>query len=124
MLMYMPLKLIDISYLREMSDNCPRFMAEVINIYKEQAPELISTFWLGYNEADVELIKRAAHKARNAFSVMGISQMADELKNIEDFLQHEAISREMADFINYFEKICQQSIIELDLVLESINAHI
>lgn len=115
--------LIDISYLREMSDNCPRFMAEVINVFKEQVPDLIAMFRSGLDRKDTALMKSAAHKAKNAMSVMGVTVMVSELHSFEEadlsLMSHE----DFIFFILNFENVCHQTINELDLVLENISAH-
>ncbi len=116
--------LTDISYLTEMSDNCPRFMAEVINVFKEQVPELIAMFRIGLDAGDMALMKSAAHKSKNAMSVMGVSIMVSELTYFEEANLHLMSKDDFILFILNFENICHQTINELDLVLENINAHI
>lgn len=119
-----PKQLIDISYLKEMSDNCPRFMAEVISVFKEQVPELIAVFKEGAKANDFEKLKAAAHKSKNAMSVMGVYAMVEELKAFEDADLPLMASTEISGFVVNFENTCWQTINELDLVLENINAHI
>jgi|GEM_PF-4406488 len=117
-------RLIDISYLREMSDNCPRFMAEVISVFKEQVPELITAFKEGARNNDYSQLKAVAHKSKNAMSVMGVYIMVEKLNAFEDSDLEQMTDKEISGFALNFENICWQTINELDLVLENINAHI
>lgn len=116
-------KLIDTTYLTEMSDNCPKFMTEVINVFKIQVPELIMMFRTGLETGDTNLMKSAAHKSKNAMSVMGVASMVNELSFFED-ADLSLMSKDDFDFfILNFENTCHQTINELDLVLENISAH-
>ncbi len=106
-----------------MSDNCPRFMAEVITVFKEQVPDLIAMFHTGLEKKDSALMKSAAHKAKNAMSVMGVAVMVNELKSFEEADLKLMSQEDFILFVLNFENICLQTINELDLVLENISAH-
>lgn len=116
-------KLIDTTYLTEMSDNCPKFMTEVINVFKIQVPELIKMFRTGLETGDTNLMKSAAHKSKNAMSVMGVASMVNELSFFEDADLSLMSKDDFEFFLLNFENTCHQTINELDLVLENISAH-
>ncbi len=98
-------------------------MSEVINVFKEQVPDLVAMFRTGLDNNDTVLMKSAAHKAKNAMSVMGVAVIVNELESFEEadlsLMSHD----DFTFFILNFENVCHQTINELDLVLENISAH-
>lgn len=98
-------------------------MTEVINVFKEQVPDLIADFKTGLENNDFEQLKRIAHKSKNAMSVMGVQVMVDNLCEFENADLAHLPLKDISAFILNFENVCHQTINELDLVLQNINAH-
>ena len=73
----------DLSYLESMSMGSQEMVIEMIQIFLDQIPE----FTQGFNELleneDFNALGALAHKAKSSVSVMGMTNLAEVLKDLE-----------------------------------------
>jgi len=71
-----------------MSGGDANFIAEMIGIFKEQIDEYSELMPRLLREKDYESLSKLAHKAKSSVAVMGMTRVADLLKELE-ILAHE-----------------------------------
>jgi PAS domain S-box-containing protein len=107
-------KCVDLTYLYKRAKAKPELMMEMISIYLEQTPALVSKMKQSLHEKNLDSLYTAAHKMIPSFSIMGIH------KNFEDMakrIQEDASTKQHLDEVEglviQIEKICAQACIEL-----------
>ncbi|MEM9833990.1 MAG: ATP-binding protein [Bacteroidota bacterium] len=79
-----PAPLVDLAYLRQITDNQPEVMADLMRTFVQQAPEVVARIQHLWQERDWAEIRKAAHKAKPGFQYIGataITQILDHLEN-------------------------------------------
>jgi len=108
------LRCIDMAYLIRCTKSNPILMMEMISVYLEQTPPLITAMKMGLKDKDWSALYAAVHKIIPSFSIMGISS---DFENIAKKVQEYASTQEQADAIPdlvlQLESICAQACIEL-----------
>ena len=90
------LKYVDLSYLIKLTKSDPDLMMEMISIYLEQTPPLISAMRQGVENKDWKSVYAAVHKIIPSFSIMGIT---GEFENIAKTIQKCASEQQQTDGI-------------------------
>jgi PAS domain S-box-containing protein len=107
-------KYVDLTYLRIRTKSNPELMKEMIRLYLDQTPNLISIMKQGLANKDWDSVQGAAHKMIPSFSIMGIHQ---EFENWGKMVQEYASTRknltEIPKLISQLDKICDQACQEL-----------
>jgi len=108
------IRCIDMAYLMHCTKSNRELMMEMISVYLEQTPPLITAMKLGLKDKDWSALYAAVHKIIPSFSIMGISP---DFENIAKKVQEYASTQEQADAIPglvlQLESICTQACIEL-----------
>ncbi|MBN1112310.1 MAG: Hpt domain-containing protein [Bacteroidales bacterium] len=114
-------KYINLDYLFELTEGSQEFIDEMINIFINQVPEFIVELKTLYNNKDYTELSKAAHKAKSSVSIVGMNQLADNLKTLE-MLAKEGISPERyKDIIDSFEFNCNSACEELKYYLQTVE---
>lgn len=74
---------VDLTYLEDMSNGNTRVMVEMIEIFNSQVPELISKMKEYLQEENWDALSRLAHKAKASAFIMGMTEVAADLKLLE-----------------------------------------
>ncbi|MFY9309752.1 MAG: ATP-binding protein [Bacteroidia bacterium] len=108
-------KCIDLKQLTQRTKSNPALMSEMIVLYLEQTPPLISTMKRSFFEKDWDILSSAVHKIIPSFSIMGINEAYEHLaKKIQDFSNKRIQTEELGGMIVQIENICQQACNELE----------
>jgi PAS domain S-box-containing protein len=103
-------KCTDMSYLNKLTKSNPKLITEMINVYLNQTPSLITTIKQSWLEKDLETLKSAIHKLIPSFAIVGIDKNQEAIaRKIED----NTTAVEMPIWIENIEKICMQACEEL-----------
>lgn len=78
----------DLNYLKTMSGGDPKFIREMIDLFREQIEEYKIIMPELLEKKDYDGLSKIAHKAKSSAAVMGMDQEADLLKELE-ILAHE-----------------------------------
>ena len=78
----------DLSYLKTMSGGDAAFIAEMIGLFREQVGEYAEQMPQLLREQEYDGLSKLAHKAKSSVAVMGMTGVADLLKELEK-LAHE-----------------------------------
>ena len=109
------LKCIDLTSLIQRTKSDPKLMREMISLYLEQTPALISAMKLSLRDKDWPALQAAAHKMVPSFSIMGISADFEAMaKKVQEFAGTQQHTNELPDLILKLENICAQACKELE----------
>jgi HPt (histidine-containing phosphotransfer) domain-containing protein len=78
----------DLNYLKTMSGGDAKFIREMIDLFREQIDEYTILMPDLLVKRDYDGLSKTAHKAKSSVAVMGMSQVAELLKDLE-ILAHE-----------------------------------
>jgi CheY-like chemotaxis protein len=107
-------KCIDLAYLIHRTKSNTKLMAEMISIYLEQTPPLISAMKQSFHDKDWESLYSAIHKMIPSFSIVGISINFENMaKKVQDYASSQQQADEIPAMVLQLENICVQACREL-----------
>jgi PAS domain S-box-containing protein len=107
-------KCIDLNYLYKRTKANPELMMEMIGLYLEQTPPLISKMKQSLNDKDWDSLRTAVHKMIPSFSIMGIHKDFETMaKNIQEYASTKQNLDNVEGLIAQLEKVCSQACKEL-----------
>lgn len=109
----------DLKYLQQMTGNDSAIMKEMIELFLLQLAEVRADIELLVENKNWMELSRLAHKVKSSALVMGIGQMADEMKELE-FLAKEGKNIESyPDYVARFNTMTDSAETELKAYLDS-----
>ncbi|MHB8260917.1 MAG: ATP-binding protein [Bacteroidia bacterium] len=109
------LKCIDLHYLTHRTKSDPKLMMEMISLYLEQTPPLISAMKKGLYDKDWNSLYAAVHKMIPSFSIMGISiDFENMAKKVQEYVSTQQQTDGIPDLVLQLENICKQACLELE----------
>lgn len=115
-------KCIDLDYLLLRTKSNPILMMEMISLYLEQTPPLISAMKRSLEIEDWAALYAAVHKMIPSFAIMGISQ---DFENIAKKVQEYASTQNQTDailkMVLQLENVCNQACMELEVEYNQIK---
>ncbi|RPH30058.1 MAG: PAS domain S-box protein [Bacteroidales bacterium] len=113
---YKKVKCIDLDYLIHRTKSNPQLMMEMISLYLEQTPQLISAMNLGMQNKDWNSLYSAVHKMIPSFSIMGINPDFENMaKKVQEYASTQKQSDGITDMILQIGNICSQACEELQV---------
>ena len=103
----------DLTYLNSMSGGAPEIVKEMITIFIDQAQEYVRDMPAHLASKDYNSLARLAHKAKSSISIMGMTDLATDLKTLELLAKEEKDVDQYPEYVNRFVKQCNQAIEEL-----------
>jgi HPt (histidine-containing phosphotransfer) domain-containing protein len=110
----MDYKLINPEYLHSVAGDDAQLIAEIVNMFKAQVPEIYSEMKSLYSRKDFTLLGMLAHKAKSSVAIMGMDELADMLKTFELSAKEGKETELYESFIEKFGKDTISAIAELD----------
>ena len=104
------MKKLDLSYIETVCDGDKEMMKEFSDIFIAQVPEFIEEFDLAFSNKDVVSLGKIAHKAKSTVSIMGLTDLAKELSELEDHAHEGAFSESYIKYINNFKQECLNTV--------------
>ena len=97
-------------------------MMEMISLYLEQTPPLISVMKNSLHTKDWEALQAAVHKMIPSFSIMGISAEFEQMAiHVKEFAARQEPLETISNMIIQLENVCNQACTELTEVLNDIK---
>ena len=115
---------IDLTYLKNMSAGNKELIIEMIGIFKSQVTEFNQGMADYYEKKQYDLLGRLAHKAKSSISIMGLNDLAIELKNFENLAKESLEVEKYPGFIKNFKDETAEAIQELDEIVRNIDIYI
>jgi len=110
------LKYTDLDYLITRTKANPVLMMEMISLYLEQTPPLISVMKQSWKDKDWSTLYASVHKIIPSFAIMGISSEFENMaKKVQDFAKNQQQSEGISDLVLELETVCTQACVELEL---------
>ena len=106
-------KIVNLTYLEDMSGGNKEVMKEIINIFISQVSEFTKEMKNLYNNKEYFKLGNLAHKAKSSISIMGMDGLAKELKEFELQAKGKKGIDKYEEFINHFKQLCDLAINEL-----------
>jgi HPt (histidine-containing phosphotransfer) domain-containing protein len=75
-------------------------------------------------DKDYELLGRLAHKAKSSISIMGLSELAIELKTFENLAKSGEEVEKYPEFIENFKSETQEAVDELNEVVSNLDIYL
>jgi PAS domain S-box-containing protein len=108
------LKYTDLHYLISRTKANPILMMEMISIYLEQTPPLISAMKQSWKEKDWISLYSAVHKMIPSFAIMGISADFENMaRKVQEYARTQQQSDGISELVLQIENVCTQACIEL-----------
>ena len=116
------MKCIDLDYLSLRTKSNPELMMQMISLYLEQTPPLISAMKQSLEDKDWKLLYSAVHKMIPSFSIMGIdSDVENMAKQVQEFASKQLASEGIPEMVLQIESVCNQACVELRVEFNAIK---
>lgn len=113
----------DLTYLRNMSAGNKDLVLEMIEIFKNQVDEFVFEMNKLYKEQAYEDLGKLAHKAKSSISIMGLNDLAVELKTFENIAKAGVETDKYPGFIANFTTQTSEAVSELEEIAENIDIY-
>ncbi len=107
-------KCIDLNYLMQRTKSNPDLMMQMIALYLEQTPPLLTAMKNSLMDKDWATLKAAAHKIIPSFSIVGIHADFETMaKKIQEYASTQQQTDSIHDMVMQLDSVCQQACKEL-----------
>ena len=107
-------KYTDLDYLTRRTKSNPELMMEMITLYLDQTPALVSTMKRSTQEKDWKSLYSAVHKLIPSFSIMGINANFENMaKKVQEYASTQQQSDGILDLVMQLEVVCTKACEEL-----------
>jgi CheY-like chemotaxis protein len=107
-------KSVDLTYLHKRTKANPQLMMEMIELYLQQTPSLISKIKQSLSEKDWDSLFASVHKLIPSFSIMGIHKDFEEnAKKIQEYSSTKQHLNEIPELVLSLETVCAEACEEL-----------
>jgi len=113
----------DLSYLREMSGGNTELVLEMIDIFSNQVVEFASEMDDLLKSENYELLGKLAHKAKSSVSIMGLNDLALELKQLENNARERKNPSSYPVIVEKFKQETAEAVKELIIVAKNIELY-
>jgi PAS domain S-box-containing protein len=115
-------KCTNLDYLYTRTKSNPALMTEMISLYLEQTPLLISSMKKGFKDNDWNTLQTAVHKMIPSFSIMGINSEYEIIaKKVQEYANSQIQFEGINEMIQQLEKVFMQSCDELKEELKQLK---
>lgn len=115
-------KCVDLTYLYKRTKANPELMMEMIELYLEQTPSLISKMKQSLSDKDWASLYTSAHKIIPSFSIMGINSNFEEIaKKIQEYSGTQEHLDEIQELVLQVETVCSKACEELKIEYDNIK---
>ncbi|MEP7108527.1 MAG: ATP-binding protein, partial [Ferruginibacter sp.] len=115
-------KCTDLAFLKLRTRSDTALMIEMIHIYLDQTPSLISAMKKSMDSEDWSLLRAAAHKIFPSFAIMGIDKKFQNMtKSIQEYNGNPEQLKDIQEMVFNIEAICKQACKELEEDLTKMN---
>jgi CheY-like chemotaxis protein len=112
----------NLEYLKIRTKSNPKLMMEMIAIYLEQTPPLLSAMKESFENKDRKSLNAAVHKIIPSFSIIGISPVYENMaREIQDYSKITEDTEGIGEMVLQIEAICKQACEELKIEFNTIK---
>ncbi len=114
---------VDLSYLREMSGGNKPLVIEMISIFTNQVKEFGDEMDRLYASKQYQLLGKLAHKAKSSVSIMGLTELANNLKDLENSAAEGNKIESYPVIISLFKSVTADAVKELEIVTQNLELY-
>lgn len=114
------LQIVDLSYLKEMADGESAIIKEMIDIFIMQVDEFVEQLRQLHADKEWQNLGKVAHKAKSSVAIMGMTDLADNLKKLELLTKNGEGIELYEQIIKKFEEQCRLAVNELKTIYDSL----
>ncbi len=111
-------KVTDLNYLKDVTENDPKAMREIIEMFIAQIPEFIENMNASLKNKQYIELGKEAHKAKSSVMVMGLNDLGLQLKELQLLTEQRAGIERYRDYVDDFIRNCNQAKKELEEFLK------
>ncbi len=111
-------KYINLTYLKELSNGSNQFITEMIEAFFDQTPNEIDKLTYYLNLKDWKSLRSVAHRIKPSFAFMGIAELQETIKLIEEYANNETHLELLPEMIEKVRTICDEAIKEMAIEKE------
>jgi len=111
----------NLDYIKSMSGDSPELILELIDIFNEQVIEFAKTMQDNLNNKDYDALERIAHKAKSTVAIMGMTDLASSLKDLEIKAKNLEDIDTFQKLVDYFKEEIQEASNELNQYKNKVN---
>ena len=109
------IKCIDLAYLIHRTKSNPALMLEMISLYLEQTPPLITAMKKSFEAKDWKSLYAAVHKMIPSFSIMGINPDVENMaRKVQEYANTRQQTSGISELLIKIEEVCSQACKELE----------
>lgn len=113
-------KLYDLSNLEEMSEGDQEFMVTMISYFVDNTPEVLENLNTKTQNQDWEAVRHIAHKLKPQLNYVGISQIEDEVEQIEQYADKKENLDKIPAMVDNTTRVCRIALEQLKEELEKL----
>jgi HPt (histidine-containing phosphotransfer) domain-containing protein len=106
-----------------MSAGNKELVIEMIGIFKQQVEEFVEEMTQLNNKGEYEALGKLAHKAKSSISIMGLNDLAIELKAFENNARAGKETETYPAFISKFRAETSEAVDELEEISQNIDIY-
>jgi PAS domain S-box-containing protein len=114
-------KTIDLTFLREISDNNEVFFKEFITMFLENTPVSILEMKEAVESQDWEKLRQASHKVKPSFNYVGLKELNAKAARIEELSKNKSGIEEIRTCLNFISQNANIAFKELEEEINSIT---
>lgn len=111
----------DLNYLKTMSGGDPELMKEMIEIFNQQVVEISREMQDLLDNREYPTLGKVAHKAKTSVAIMGMNDLAGELKQLESNAKDSKNPESYQDSVDNFRIETDKAIKELNEFIKNLN---
>ena len=116
------IKCTDMDYLIHRTKSNPELMMQMISLYLEQTPPLVSAMKKSFREKDWKSLHAAVHKMIPSFAIVGISVDFENMaKKVKEYATSHLMVEDISGMVLQIENVCVQACYELEEEFNSIK---
>ncbi len=107
----------NLTYLKTLSGGNVTVLREMIDLFIEQIKEILEGMNKSLEKQDWLSLSQLAHKAKSSVAIMGMSELEEELRNLELLSSEKKEENTYNSRVEKFSKECKLAIEELNIFL-------
>lgn len=105
---------ISFDYLKQMAEGEEEVIQEMTSLFKGQVPDLIQKMERARKDKDYKSLREVAHRAKSSVAIMGMNNLAEQMKQLELDAENQTNTDSYADKIANFKSTCNQAVNDLN----------
>ena len=110
----------DLSYLESMAEGDTDLISEMIEIFSTQVIEFSDLMQEYLEREDWQELSKLAHKSKSAVTIMGMKDLAEKLRKLEELAKEEKDVKSFPGYIEYFTAASREAVSELNNYLSTL----